>query len=52
LTSIRFAQVVDGPLFESRFNAMRLKRGKRSPAAVDRPFAAMHAYFALVRPAP
>mmetsp|Transcript_88654 Transcript_88654/g.235987 ORF Transcript_88654/g.235987 Transcript_88654/m.235987 type:complete len:459 (+) Transcript_88654:826-2202(+) len=42
-------EVVDGNLFESRFNALRLRRGKRKDDATDRPFARMHIHFVLVR---
>jgi hypothetical protein len=42
-------EVVDGPLFEERFNALRCIRGKRREDAVDRPFARMHIHFTLVR---
>ena len=41
-------QVVDGPLFEARFNALRFKRGKRKEDAMHRPFARMHIHFVLV----
>ena len=43
------AQVVDGQLFEARFNALRFKRGKRKEEAMHRPFARMHIHFILVR---
>eukprot|EP00291_Cryptomonas_curvata_P013087 CAMPEP_0172203624 /NCGR_PEP_ID=MMETSP1050-20130122/31400_1 /TAXON_ID=233186 /ORGANISM="Cryptomonas curvata, Strain CCAP979/52" /LENGTH=264 /DNA_ID=CAMNT_0012881885 /DNA_START=83 /DNA_END=873 /DNA_ORIENTATION=+ len=42
-------EVLDGPLFEEKFNALRCTRGKRKEQAVDRPFARMHNYFILVR---
>jgi hypothetical protein len=42
-------EVLDGPLFEEQFNAMRCIRGKRKAGAADRPFARMHVYFELVR---
>ncbi len=32
-------EVLDGPLFEEKFNALRCTRGKRKEQAVDRPFA-------------
>jgi hypothetical protein len=42
-------EVVDGPAFEERFNALRCIRGKRREDAVDRPFARMHIHFILAR---
>ena len=42
-------EVLDGPLFEARFDAHRRKRGKRRGDAPDRPFARMHAHFVLAR---
>ena len=42
-------EVIDGPLFEDRFNALRCIRGKRREDAVDRPFARMHIHFVLAR---
>eukprot|EP00292_Cryptomonas_paramecium_P011975 CAMPEP_0113663924 /NCGR_PEP_ID=MMETSP0038_2-20120614/1435_1 /TAXON_ID=2898 /ORGANISM="Cryptomonas paramecium" /LENGTH=296 /DNA_ID=CAMNT_0000579051 /DNA_START=146 /DNA_END=1033 /DNA_ORIENTATION=- /assembly_acc=CAM_ASM_000170 len=42
-------EVIDGPAFEARFNALRLKRGKRREEAQPRPFARMHMHFVLVR---
>ncbi len=32
-------EVLDGPLFEEKFNALRCTRGKRKEQAADRPFA-------------
>jgi hypothetical protein len=42
-------EVMNGPLFEERFNALRCTRGKRNEEAVERPFARMHSHFVLVR---
>ena len=42
-------EVMDGPLFEEKFNALRCIRGKRREDAVDRPFARMHIHFVLAR---
>ena len=43
-------QVLNGPLFKAQFSLLRYKRGKRRQTAADRPFAAMHEHFVLVRP--
>ena len=42
-------EVLNGQLFEQKFNALRSVRGKRKEDAVDRPFARMHTYFVLIR---
>ena len=42
-------EVLDGPLFEARFDAHRRKRNKRRGSAPDRPFGRMHFHFKLVR---
>ena len=45
----KWFEVLDGPLFEENFNALRCIRGKRKADAADRPFARMHVHFELVR---
>mmetsp|Transcript_68000 Transcript_68000/g.181733 ORF Transcript_68000/g.181733 Transcript_68000/m.181733 type:complete len:203 (+) Transcript_68000:157-765(+) len=42
-------EVMDGVLFEEKFNALRCIRGKRKEGTVDRPFARMHVHFVLAR---
>ena len=42
-------EVLNGAMFEEKFNGLRCTRGKRKEQAVDRPFARMHTYFVLVR---
>ena len=37
--SCSWYEVLDGPLFEDRFNSLRCTRGKRKEQAIDRPFA-------------
>ena len=42
-------EVIDGPRFEERYNALRCRRERRKEDAVYRPFARMHTYFTLLR---
>jgi hypothetical protein len=42
-------EVIDGPRFEERYNALRCRRERRKEEAVYRPFARMHTYFTLMR---
>ena len=48
-TNLLCYEVLNGSLFEQKFNALRSVRGKRKELAVDRPFARMHTYFVLLR---
>eukprot|EP00961_Rhodomonas_salina_P290001 3918684-Rhodomonas_salina.1 len=41
--------VLDGPLFESRFDELRCTRAKRSDGTNSRPFSRMHNHYVLVR---
>ena len=47
--SLGVYEVMNGQVFEERFNAMRCTRGKRKEEAIERPFARMHSHFVLVR---
>jgi hypothetical protein len=47
--SLSCYEVLNGQLFEQKFNALRSVRGKRKELSVDRPFARMHTYFILLR---
>jgi hypothetical protein len=42
-------EVIDGPRFEERFNALRCRRERRKEESVYRPFARMPTYFTLMR---
>uniref|UniRef100_A0A7S1EAA2 Uncharacterized protein n=1 Tax=Hemiselmis andersenii TaxID=464988 RepID=A0A7S1EAA2_HEMAN len=47
--SQRYYEVLDGPLFEKRFNQLRKVRQRHKNGATERPFSRMHNFFILKR---